>query len=500
VVPVGLSSVVDGEGAQALGIVPQPVFDQAMDGFLGVLPVGATLARLVPGKEFDALVDGAHGPDVEQAGPDGIDHLLVEHQVRHVRCRDDDALFSGQPLRLADGEEALDLGRNPTDSLNFAVLIDRAGHCNALAERHISERRKERVQLGRRGGITLDLVVGLLEGDSRAERERILLAVLAGQVAGEDQEALGVDRARQLDLALNALHRAAARGDAGGDARRFAKGVAAEVDDRHTVNLRFPGTGGVDHDRAVGDDLLDPLLDEVGAVFLLGDGLVNVGGLYDVVPCLASPVMRFSYHVGDVAQPAGELALVLAQPRAVLDDMSQSCAVEVAKALLAHSPADEGGIVAEVLVGPVHVRCEVGFDLEQLLEVGVELVEEGVDLWRAEQDHLDVEGERLRPQPLGRKGGVLLPQVLDRHLTADERALEGIPGERGTQDIEHLQDEETAVGPLERSRLDLVEIGDHGAEGGAVVDAANQVVVGRVALVDDRCAYKAVVVDETLTR
>ena len=43
--------------------------------------------------------------------------------------------------------------------LNLAMLIDRAGDRNALAQRETSERREQRVQL--------DLVVGLLEGDGR---------------------------------------------------------------------------------------------------------------------------------------------------------------------------------------------------------------------------------------------------------------------------------------------------------------------------------------------
>ena len=134
-------------------------------------------AGRLTGKELDALVDGAHGPDVEQTGPEPASMTSRRASGRHVRRRDHHTLLAGQPLRLADGEEALDLRRHPADSLNLAVLVDRAGDCDALVERQTSERREERVQLGRRGGITLDLVVGLLEGDRRADRERLLVWV-----------------------------------------------------------------------------------------------------------------------------------------------------------------------------------------------------------------------------------------------------------------------------------------------------------------------------------
>jgi len=69
---------------------------------------------------------------VELVVSDGVDHLLVKHQIRHVRCRDDDALFAGQPLRLAGSEEAFDLGCNAANGLNLAVLIDRAGDRDPL--------------------------------------------------------------------------------------------------------------------------------------------------------------------------------------------------------------------------------------------------------------------------------------------------------------------------------------------------------------------------------
>ena len=91
----GFSSVIGDEVAQAFGIALQPVRDQPMDCSFRVLPVGATLARWASSEDLDALVDGACGPDMKLSGPDSIDHLLIEHQVRYVRRWDDDALFPG---------------------------------------------------------------------------------------------------------------------------------------------------------------------------------------------------------------------------------------------------------------------------------------------------------------------------------------------------------------------------------------------------------------------
>jgi hypothetical protein len=56
--------MVGGEVAQTLSIAQQSAFNQVMDGSIRILPIVATLARRAASEEFDALVDGAHGPDM----------------------------------------------------------------------------------------------------------------------------------------------------------------------------------------------------------------------------------------------------------------------------------------------------------------------------------------------------------------------------------------------------------------------------------------------------
>src|SRR5262249_15999037 len=129
----------------------QPVPDQPVERAFRILPIGVALTRRDAGQELHALVDAAHSPDVKPTGTDSINDLFVKHQVWHVRSRDDDPLLTCQTLGLADGEEAFNLGCNPTHSLNLTVLIDGAGNGNALAKWQARESREERVQLGRRG-------------------------------------------------------------------------------------------------------------------------------------------------------------------------------------------------------------------------------------------------------------------------------------------------------------------------------------------------------------
>ena len=64
------------------------------------------------------------------------------------------------------------------------------------------------------------------------------------------------------------------------------------------------------------------------------------------------------------------------------------------------------------------------------------------------------------------------------------------------EDVQRVHDQEAAVRPVERPRLDLAEVGDHRPERGPVLDPPEQVVVRRVVLDDDRRAGEAVVLDE----
>ena len=82
---------------------------------------------------------------------------------------------------------------------------------------------------------------------------------------------------------------------------------------------------------------------------------------------------------------------------------------------------------------------------------------------------------------------------IDRRL---ERLLERVPDQRVAEHVEGVEDQVAAVRPVQRPRLDEAEVGDQRAEVHAVLDAPDQVAVGRIRLEDHRRAGEPVAVDQ----
>src|SRR5438046_9163445 len=95
---------------------------------------------------------------------------------------------------------------------------------------------------------------------------------LAVEVSSDDQKALAMRWAALLDLPLQVDDLAAAEADARRDARGPAKRVVTEVVDGEAVDLAGDRSSHVDLDRAVVDELLDAVFDQIRAVDLLVDG------------------------------------------------------------------------------------------------------------------------------------------------------------------------------------------------------------------------------------
>src|SRR3546814_1585473 len=70
------------------------------------------------------------------------------HQVLAVSRRDQHALPPCESALTADIEEPLDLLVDATDDLHVTVLVDRAGHREILADRHLGEGGEQGVELG----------------------------------------------------------------------------------------------------------------------------------------------------------------------------------------------------------------------------------------------------------------------------------------------------------------------------------------------------------------
>jgi hypothetical protein len=62
--------------------------------------------------------------------------------------------------------------------------------------------------------------------------------------------------------------------------------------------------------------------------------------------------------------------------------------------------------------------------------------------------------------------------------------LERVPGERVVEHVYRVEQQKSSVRPVQRAGLDHAEVGDHRAEEGAVLDAAEQIVVSRIRLED----------------
>jgi hypothetical protein len=120
------------------------------------------------------------------------------------------------------------------------------------------------------------------------------------------------------------------------------------------------------------------------------------------------------------------------------------------------------------------------------------LIERG----RSDQDHFQVERNRLRTRPNRRERRHLFARVLDPHLAGDQGTLQAFPGKGAEDDVEGVQNQEAAVRAVQRARLDLQEVGHHRSHHGAVFLPADQVVVSGVALANDRRAGHPAIVDQ----
>ncbi len=78
-------------------------------------------------------------------------------------CRQDNTLGAGKALVLADLEEAGDLFVNTANSLDVALLVDRACDANVLPHRDVGDSTQESNYLGSRGTVTIDTTIGLFK-------------------------------------------------------------------------------------------------------------------------------------------------------------------------------------------------------------------------------------------------------------------------------------------------------------------------------------------------
>src|SRR5262249_30059553 len=119
-------------------------------------------------------------------------------------------------------------------------------------------------------------------------------------------------------------------------------------------------------------------------------------------------------------------------------------------------------------------------------EVLVGRINELVEPRRTDDDDLQVERDGLGSHSRGGHRAGLLGEVLDAYLASGEAALERLEREGLLEHVLQMNEQEATVRAMQRTRLDLAEVRHRRTKAGAVLDPADQVVVGRVALDHDR--------------
>ena len=95
-------------------------------------------------------------------------------------------------------------------------------------------------------------------------------------------------------------------------------------------------------------------------------------------------------------------------------------------------------------------------------------------------------GSRLERHGAGEAQHLLERDGAD--LAGAQRPLQRFPAEIAASSRSRVEHQIAAIGPVQRAGHDQIEIGEQRAEARHVLDAADQVLMGRVVLVDDRRA------------
>ncbi|VTR65774.1 hypothetical protein DESC_370143 [Desulfosarcina cetonica] len=452
-----------------------------------VVAVAVGCSGRFAGEDFDTFFNCADLPDPELTGLDGIDDTFLEHQVFYVGGRNHHALAAVQPLALAHVEETLDLLVDSADGLDLPLLVDRSGDGDALTDGQLRQAGEDRVQFGGGSTVAVDTAVALLEGEADGQAQGVTLGKGAAQITRENQDAFVVALARELGFPFDVDDAGTAHEGLGGDARWPAKGDLADLIDRQGVDLAHGFTGHVDHDGAVHVILVDFFFVEVVAKAVFAEGGENMG-LGDAVGAfLAGPVIGLLDHAGDGAEAQGEFAFAINGLFAILHHGGNTPRRKGQKPAIPAHPGDEVRVEPFAFVGAGHLIVEVRAYAEDLVELGIVVLQHLKRLVAAQKDHLDVQGNRCRPQGRGPHAHVL-GHVLDAEHFVLQGPLEGFPHLGMIQNRLHLQDEETPVGLQQGAGLDHGEVGDQSSHEGLFVDAAEDVGIGGIGLEDHRRA------------
>lgn len=174
--------------------------------------------------------------------------------------------------------------------------------------------------------------------------------------------------------------------------------------------------------------------------------------------------------------------------RAVLDHARHAGRGQRPQAGLAGQRRNHSGVGPVARLRAIHARFEVHRHLEQFPEVRVELIQQVVEEPVADQHDFDVQRNRLGIERHRADQAERLPDGFDPNRVRAQRTLEAFPRKRLEQHAPGVDEQVTAVGLVQRGRLDVREVGDEHPHVGHVFDAANQILKRRLVFIDDRRA------------
>ncbi len=253
---------------------------------------------------------------------------------------------------------------------------------------------------------------------------------------------------------------------------------------------------GIDHQGAAPDLLLDTLAHPVGASGLRIDSGLHVDPFDQLGLTLPRPVVALAQQIGEAAHVRRQPVAVLQDAGAVFDQATDGLPVEFQQLVLAHQGGDQAGVEGLVVARAIHIPGEIHLHLEQLAELRIVARQQVVDKGFAEQNDLDVQRHRLGFERYRADQTHLLRQGLDTNLAGLEGTFQRLPGERLTEHLDGIQDQIPSIGPVQCTGADHGEVGHERALLGHVFDPADEIGIGRVVLVDHRCAAVGLVHQE----
>ena len=173
---------------------------------------------------------------------------------------------------------------------------------------------------------------------------------MGAEVAAQDQDALGVQRAAERHLALDIDDLALADADPRGDPARLAEGEAADLEHGEPVDLADHRAAGVDRDGAAADLLLGALAHPVQAPDLGVHGVLHLGGADRRAARLPGPVIGLAQQVGERFEARRQAFGIAGLARRVLERPGDAGAIERLELLGPRQRRDESGEQRVVLV------------------------------------------------------------------------------------------------------------------------------------------------------